>query len=98
MRVTSSCLGTYAPIFTLFMLYNVVVYLLDLHLLLSLRFGHFLNTENETPSKKPMVVDVTSHFITRVEVKYNFITDVCASIAALAACAVTKRLARPRRL
>lgn len=80
------------------MLYNMFVYLRNLHLLLNLRLGHFLNTENETPSKKPMLVDVTLHFITRVEVKYDFITDVCASVAAQAACAVTKRLACPRRL
>lgn len=58
------------------MLYNMFVYLSPLHLLLSLRLGHRLNTENETPSKKPIAIDVTSHFITRVEVKYDFITDV----------------------
>lgn len=48
------------------------VYLLPLHFLLSLRFGHFLNTENETPSKKPMVVHITSHIYHKSGIEVRF--------------------------
>lgn len=32
-------------------------------LLLSLRLGHFLNTEKDIPSKKPMITDNISHHL-----------------------------------